>query len=61
MNYQDAFKRSVATFVAAAASALVVVSFTDTTPWIAALQAGVAAVINLAGRSAQAYLAKTKV
>lgn len=56
MTYKDAFKRAVATFVFGALSAPIGAALLDVSSWKIALTSGVAAVVNWAYRSAEAYL-----
>lgn len=56
MDYSEALKRAVATFVAGATAAPLTTQVFDCTYFEAALMAGVIALWNLAGRTAQAFL-----
>lgn len=56
MVYRDAFRRAVATFVFGAFSSPFSAAVFSVDAWKVAASAGVAAVINLAYRSAEAYL-----
>jgi len=60
MDYRDAFKRAVATFVAGATAAPLTAAVVDISFLKAAVAAGVVAVWNYAARVAQAYLATSK-
>lgn len=57
MNYTEAAKRALATFVFGALSAPATAAWFDTATWKMAAASGVAALINLAVRWSQAYLA----
>jgi hypothetical protein len=57
MNYVEASKRALATFIFGAFSAPVTASMLDTETWKLAVASGVAALVNLAVRLSQAYLA----
>lgn len=59
MNYRDAFKRAVATFVAGATAIPLTAEVVDISFFKAAAVAGVIAVWNLLGRLAQAWLSET--
>lgn len=56
MTYKDALKRAVATFVFGALSSPVGAAVLDVSTWKVAVSAGIAAVVNWAYRTAQAYL-----
>jgi hypothetical protein len=56
MTYSDALKRAVATFVFGALSSPVGAAVLDISTWKVAVTAGIAAVVNWAYRSAEAYL-----
>lgn len=56
MTYKDAIKRAVATFIAGAASAPIPAAVFNLAAWQLVASAGIAAVINLAVRWAQAYI-----
>lgn len=56
MNYKEAAKRALATFIFGAFSAPFSAAMLDTETWKMAVAAGLAAVLNLAVRWAQAYL-----
>lgn len=56
MTYKDAIKRAVATFIAGAASAPIPAAIFHWAAWQVVVSAGVAAVINLVVRWAQAYI-----
>lgn len=56
MNYTEAAKRALATFVFGALSAPATAAWLDTATWKMAAASGVAALINLAVRWSQAYL-----
>ena len=56
MTYSDALKRAVATFVFGALSSPVGAAVLDISTWKIAVTAGIAAVVNWAYRSAEAYL-----
>lgn len=56
MNYKDAFHKAVATFVAGATAAPVTAAVFDVSFFKAAGIAGLVAVWNWIGRSAQVYL-----
>ena len=56
MTYKDAVKRAVATFVFGALSSPVGSAVLDIATWKVAIAAGIAAVINWAYRTAEAYL-----
>ena len=58
MTFASALKRSVATLVAGAVSSPIASIAFDMAWWKAASVAGLTAVVNLAGRSVQAWLAK---
>lgn len=60
MNYQDAFKRAVATFVAGATATPLTAAVADISFFKAALIAGVVAVWNFVARASQAYLGQSK-
>jgi hypothetical protein len=57
MNYIEAAKRALATFVFGAFSAPVTAAWIDAEAWKLAVASGVAALVNLAVRLSQAYLA----
>jgi len=56
MTYSDALKRAVATFVFGALSSPVGAAVLNISTWKVAVTAGIAAVVNWAYRSAEAYL-----
>lgn len=60
MNYTDAFKRAVATFVFAVTGVLVGGALGTVPVWESALWAGVGALVNFVYRAAEAYLATPK-
>ena len=59
MNYNDAFKRAVATFVFAVTGVLVGGALGTVPVWESALWAGVGALVNFVYRAAESYLGKT--
>ena len=58
MNYQDAFKRATATFVAGATAAPLTAAVADISFFKAAGIAGLVAVWNYVARIAQAYVSR---
>jgi len=56
MDYRDALRRAFATFVAGATASPLTTEVFDCSYFEAALMAGVIALWNLAGRTAQAFL-----
>lgn len=56
MVYREALRRALATFVFGAFSSPFSSAVLDVSTWKVAVSAGVAAVVNLAYRSAEAYL-----
>lgn len=56
MDYRDAFKRAVATFVAGATAAPITSALVDISFFKAATIAGIVALWNWVGRSAQTWL-----
>ena len=56
MTYKDAVKRAVATFVFGALSSPGGSAVLDIATWKVAIAAGIAAVVNWAYRTAEAYL-----
>lgn len=58
MTILNAFKRSVATFVAGAVASPIASLVFDVGYWKVAAIAGLTAVVNLAGRAAQTWLTK---
>ncbi len=56
MTYGEAFKRAIATFVFGALSSPVAASVLEVEAWKAAVAAGIAAVLNWAYRTAEAYV-----
>ena len=58
MEYQEALKRAVATFIAGATAAPLTAAVTDVSFFKAAAIAGIVAVWNLAARMSQAWLTR---
>lgn len=56
LDYRDSFNRAVATFVAGATAAPITAAIVDVSFFKAAACAGIVAVWNLIGRTAQAWL-----
>jgi hypothetical protein len=61
MNYPEAVKRAVATFLFGALSTPISAAVFDLSAWKVAAASGIAAVINFLYRAVEAYLEETEV